>query len=178
MHYIGTGQMSSEQELISDVSGWILNWVSVPNEKLGHVPCPFARNALITDKIEWQLCDDREHLHNSLYCIMENGLPREIVILGCNRTNISAKDLIELTDDANRRWLLPSGLIALEDHPDDLEIIAGEVMNQGKWALIVVQEISKLKHASEILKRQGYYDRWTQEQVNAMVSVRYQNLDR
>jgi len=164
--------MSSEQELIEDVGRWILDWVSVPNEKLGHVPCPFARNALLTDKIAWQLCVDANHLHNSLYCLMEQGLPKEVVILGCKKENVCVKDLVALTANANQRWLLPSGIIALEDHPDDPEIIAGEVMNQGKWALIVVQETAKLNVASAMLQRQGYYSNWTQEQFDEMVTAR------
>lgn len=172
MLFIGIGPMSSKKDLAEDVGKWILDWVSVPNDKLGHVPCPFARNALLNDKIEWQLCDSAEHLHNSLYCLMEMGLPKEVVILGCTKENVCASDLAKITADANERWLMPCGIIALEDHPDDPEIIAGEVMNQGKWALIVVQETAKLNAASKILQRQGYYNRWTQEQIDSMVITR------
>lgn len=165
--------MSSEQELISDVGDWILNWVSVPNEKLGHVPCPFARNALVTNKIHWILCDNAEHLTNSLYAITELGLPKEVVVLGCSKDKVSPWQLATLTKEANEKWLLPSGLVALEDHPNDPEIVAGEKMNQGKWALILLQETAKLNAASEMLKKQGYYDNWTQEQIDDVVTWRY-----
>lgn len=170
--------MNSEEELINDVSDWIMNWVSVPNKNLGAVPCPFARNALITNKIHWVLCDHAEHLSNTLYSIMELGLPKEVVVLGCSKDKVSPWQLSTLTWEANSKWLMPAGLVALEDHPNDPEIVAGEKMNQGKWALILLQETAKLNAASEMLKRQGYYDSWTQEQIDDVVTWRFnQNQD-
>ena len=49
-------------------------------------------------------------------------------------------------------------IVALEDHPNDPEILNGEAMNFGKCSLVLVQRLSKLNTASTILKKQGYYD--------------------
>lgn len=170
--------MSSEEKLKADVSAWIMDWVSVHNDKLGHVPCPFARNALMNDKIHWILCEDAEHISNHLYALMELGLPKEVVVIGCARTDVTAKQLAKIVKHANNKWLLPSELVALEDHPDDPEVVAGASMNQGYWALVLVQETAKLNSASEMLKKQGYYDRWTQAQIDDVVTWRFnRNLD-
>jgi hypothetical protein len=67
---------------------------------------------------------------------------------------------------------MPKGLVALEDHPDDIEVVNGATMNQGTWALVLIQESSKLKAASDMLKKQGYYDNWTQEQLDDVVNWR------
>ena len=67
---------------------------------------------------------------------------------------------------------MPSGLVALEDHPHDPEIIAGEPMNQGTWAILLVQATAKLNAASKMLAKQGYYDLWTQEQLDDVVNWR------
>ena len=168
--------MSSEERLKSDVSAWILDWVSVHNDKLGHVPCPFAKQALVNDRIHWIVCDDAEHISNHLYALMELGLPKEVVVIGCARTDVTAKQLAKIVKHANHKWLLPGALVALEDHPDDPEVVAGESMNQGSWALVLVQETAKLNAASQMLQRQGYYDSWTQAQIDDVVSWRFNHI--
>ena len=72
----------------------------------------------------------------------------------------------------NRVILMPNGLVALEDHPTSVEIVNGAKMNQGKWILVLIQSIDKLNRASEILKKQGYYDNWSQENLAEVVNWR------
>ena len=164
--------MSSE-EFKQDIEDWIIGWVSVHNEQLGHVPCPFARKALADKKIEWLLCEDKDSVEISLYGIMEMGLPNEVVVLGVDPIHISPDELSELTHRANEKWLMPSGIVALEDHPHDTETKNGVIMNQGKWCLILIQEIAKLNDASLKLKAQGYYNKWTPEEMDDVVNWRF-----
>jgi len=42
-------------------------------------------------------------------------------------------------------------------------------MNFGKCSLILVQRLSKLTEASNILKEKGYYDNWSQENLDDVV---------
>lgn len=163
--------MSIEQ-LKEDVSQWIVEWVSQHNEMLGTIPCPFAKQAMLRNKIAWQLVDSAEQLEQSLNDLTTNGIPNEVVAIGIDPHKISPEELSSIIEKANDDWLMPAGLVALEDHPDDREVINGAIMNQGTWALVLVQESSKLKAASDILRKQGYYDCWTQEQLDDVVNWR------
>jgi len=105
--------------------------------------------------------------------IMEEGkLTNDVVAIGMDPDKISAVELASITKHANDKWLMRCGFVALEDHPHDPEVIAGERMNQGTWALVLIQEIEKLNAASRILTKQGYYDRWTQDQLDDVVTWR------
>ena len=155
-----------------DIEHWINNWVAVHNEQLGTIPCPFAKQAMLRDKIAWRVADSLEQLEIILYALMEEGMPTEVVAIGIDPQKITPEELSSITKKANDAWLMPGGLVALEDHPNDIEVVNGATMNQGTWALVLLQESSKLKAASDILRKQGYYDRWTQEQLDDVVNWR------
>lgn len=165
--------------LAKDIETWIVDWVSQYNKNLDAVPCPFARQALVDDKILIRELEPWEHISMAEYFQSElenytfhwpNG--KEVVVLGCRPELISSDELEQIVDECNQTFLKDRKYIALEDHPANLEIIAGEVMNQGSWALVLVQLKSKLDKASAILEKQGYYKTWSQENIDDVVSWR------
>jgi len=46
-------------------------------------------------------------------------------------------------------------------------------MNFGGAILHIIQQLSKLNQASDRLKSRGYYDHWSQEEIDEVVSWRY-----
>lgn len=162
------------ETLKNDVSEWILNWVSKHNVQLETVPCPFARQALLTNKIDWHYSKSLSDLELKLISLAQSGLPNDVVIIGLDPTIIRAKDLSQTVQIYNNKLLLPNDIVALEDHPDDVEYVNNVKMNQGTWALILLQNNSKLNSASEILRHQGYYKLWTPEQLDDVVNWRLQ----
>ena len=52
--------------------------------------------------------------------------------------------------------------IFLEDHPDLVEDIDGQIVNSGK-VLLLVQERKELEEARADLMKTKYYDKWTLE---------------
>ncbi len=161
------------EKLKADVATWILDWVSVHNEQLGVVPCPFAKQALITNKIDFTIAGNTEVLYSLLDMVAKVGLKNEVLIIGMNKSTITPIDLSYLIKDVNLSLLIPAGYVALEDHPDDNEIINGVKMNQGAWVLVLLQGTEKLNQASLLLKKQGYYDNWSQESYDDVVSWRF-----
>jgi hypothetical protein len=160
-------------KLKEDINTWVLDWVSVHNDKLGTVPCPFARQALLNNKIDYATVQDIVSLGSLIKLYAISGLSSEVLIIGMDRAAISAENLTSFTEYVNNSVLMPVGLVALEDHPDDEESINGVKMNQGTWALLLIQSIDKINQASEILKKQGYYDNWSQEEYDDVVSWRF-----
>ena len=61
------------------------------------------------------------------------------------------------------------GFIALEDHPAVEEKVLEYKLNQGSYALILLQEAEKLQKAREILKKKQYYKNWTKDYLDDVV---------
>ena len=73
---------------------------------------------------------------------------------------------------ANEEFLLRNDILALEDHPDDPEIVNGIAMNQGKYALALVQSLSDLDAKAKIMADKGFYDTWPEEYLTPLFKHR------
>jgi hypothetical protein len=71
-------------------------------------------------------------------------------------------------EQANQEFLHRNDLIALEDHPADPEIVNGIVMNQGKYALALVQSLSDLNEKAASMGKKGFYNTWPEEYLQAL----------
>jgi hypothetical protein len=67
---------------------------------------------------------------------------------------------------------LRNDLLALEDHPGDPEIVNGVVMNQGTYALVLVQSLSDLNQKAKAMAAKGFYDTWPEEYLKALFQHR------
>lgn len=160
-------------QLKADVSKWIMDWVSVHNEQLGSIPCPFAKQALLTNKINWVVASNVNDLQAMLKSLPLTGLGNEVLVIGLDRKDISSMELISTVHLLNEITLMPNNIVALEDHPDDEELINGVKMNQGTWALVLIQALDKLNNASTTLEAQGYYKNWPKEAYDDVVAWRF-----
>jgi hypothetical protein len=160
--------------LEQETTRWIYQWVSIYNTALEAIPCPFAKQAVLDNKISYCYCSDPEDIARSLKNLAENGFVagKEVLVIGIDPTVVSPIELQALTLNANQTYLKEAELIALEDHPAEPEIINGAAMNQGQWALLLVQTKAKLNKASVILEKQGYYKNWSQDNIDDVVSWR------
>ena len=161
-------------KLQKDVEDWIYDFVSVYNKDLEAIPCPFAKEAVASNKIIWKLATTDYELEKICkdYTDQELWTNKEVLTIGIRPDHISAESLTSNIEHLNKNVLQPVGLIALEDHPDKPEIVSDVKMNQGSWALVLIQSSDKLQHASKILKSRGYYDKWSQEQLDEVVNWR------
>jgi len=63
---------------------------------------------------------------------------------------------------------LPRDIVALEDHPADIEDVNGVVMNQGTYALAMIQSLSKLNSATQQVGSKGFYHGWPEEYLTGL----------
>ena len=151
------------------MTDWILDWVSVFNEDMQQIPCPFARKALLEGQVDWRFVntvEDLEKLRMDLY------FDREIVVIGFDPANFTVDQIGDFMDRFNSDYM-PKGIVALDDHPQDKQTAAGVEMNQGKWGWIGIQRLDKLDKASAMLSRKGYYDGWSDEEFKEVVTWRH-----
>jgi hypothetical protein len=69
---------------------------------------------------------------------------------------------------ANQEHLLVKDILALEDHPGDVENVNGVIMNQGTYALALVQSLSDLNTKSKMMAAKGFYDTWPEEYLQPL----------
>ena len=80
--------------------------------------------------------------------------------------------LAELVKVYNESFLMPRNYVALEDHPDDPEVVNGVVMNNGTYALALVQSLSDLNEKAQLVARKGFYDTWPEEYLTPLFKHR------
>jgi hypothetical protein len=150
---------------------WIETFVEVPHSALGGwAPCPYARKARLDRDFEVQL--GLAPIHD-LIKISKSGLNgKSVVIIVYDPTVYTHQDFSNDLDIANKEFLLPNDLLVLEDHPGDPEIVNGVSMNQGTYALALVQGLSDLDEKSRLVGRKGFYDTWPEEYLQALFQHR------
>ena len=157
------------QDLASDIESWILNTLSTRSEVFnGLPPCPYAKSAWLDNKVKVHHITG-EHFEPKMHLSaeLENYTyhwpkGKEVVVLGVDPNLISAEQLSKVIDDQHN-MLSKRGYTALEDHPDDVEMVSNVKLNQGKWALVLLQETSKLNEARDWLESRDYYKNWDPE---------------
>lgn len=154
-----------------DIQHWIENFVEVAHPALGGwAPCPYARKARLDRDFEVRL--GLAPIHD-LVKISRNGLGgKSVVIIAYDPKEYSHKRFSQELDIANKEFLLPNDLLVLEDHPDDLEIVNGVCMNQGNYALALVQGLTDLNHKAQLMASKGFYDSWPEEYLQALFQHR------
>jgi hypothetical protein len=155
----------------ADIEKWIVDFVEVPHPALGGwAPCPYARKARLDRDFEVRL--GLAPLHDLIKISKEGLGGKSVIIIAYNPKMHTYKDFSNALDIANREFLLPNNLLALEDHPADPEIVNGVCMNQGTYALALVQSLSDLNQKAELMARKGFYDTWPEEYLTVLFQHR------
>ena len=159
--------MLDQSTVESALLKWMEEFVELPHPSLGGwPPCPFARQARLSKNIDIRAGTDP---FNDSTSLLEYDWDKEVVVFWYD--HIASDLFIDSVNRANNT-LLAKDIVALEDHPDIEEIIAGVKMNFGLCPIIVLQKNSKLNQAADQLKDKGYYHTWTQVDVDKIVTWR------
>ena len=147
-------------------------FIEVPNPKLGDwAPCPYARQARISNNIGIRF-DEVFEFSDVIRESIQTLELKEVVVICFNHNNIDPVELQEYVNGMNKT-LLPMNYVILEDHPATPEYINGVRMNFDECGLLVLQKLDKLNKASNQLKEKGYYNHWSQEDLDSVVTWRY-----
>jgi len=159
------------EKVKQNIEQWIKNFVEVPHPSLGGwPPCPYARAARLRNTYEVLVGNDPYYdLKNRARWGLNN---KEVIIYVYDPEEWNHVQLSSSITSANQEYLLRNNLIALEDHPDDPEIINGVCMNQGTYALALVQSLSDLNERAKTIARQGFYHNWPEEYLLELFQYR------
>lgn len=153
-----------------DIERWIETFVEVPHPALGGwAPCPYARKARIDQDFEVRLGKDPYWDGADLSI---KGLTKSVVIYAYEADLWSHMEFAYKLDQANQHWLLPHDLLGLEDHPADREMVNGVCMNQGTYALMLIQNLTDLNDKASLIAKKGFYDTWPKDYLQALFNHR------
>jgi len=159
------------EEVKQDIDDWIENFLEVKHPDLGNwTPCPYARSARLKQSYEVRIGD---HVLDDLLDLSRQGLQgKEVIIYAYPHNQYQAQDFRHLVRQANEMFLLNKDILALDDHPRDVEVVNGVTMNQGKYTLALVQCLSDLNAKAKLVANQGFYDTWDEEYLQTVFKYR------
>lgn len=143
----------------SDLSSWIDNFLSVQHPAFNNLPpCVYAKTAWKKNQVV-VILDSTDLSPDSLGT-------KEVAVYVYSPESISSASLTKLAEQFNQCY---PDFVALEDHPDDPEIVDTVKLNNQKYALIFVQPKNKLNEARTYLQSKNYYKNWTAEYYHSVV---------
>lgn len=158
-----------QTSVTSALLSWMQEFVEKPHPSLGGwSPCPYARQARLSNNISIRQGVDP---YADCLSLLYYDWPQEVVVFWYEQ--VDSKEFVDDVVRANET-LLSKNIVALEDHPDVIEIVSGVKMNFGYCPIIVCQQLDKLTDASDQLKSKGYYDSWTKADIDNIVTWRNQ----
>jgi hypothetical protein len=159
------------KQVKQDILSWSENFLEQPHPALGNwSPCPYARRARLNHQVSVRIGSDPYH---DLEELCRTGLGSfQVVIYAYDHTEWTRDIFSPRLEAANKDFLLAADLIALEDHPDDLEIVNGVCMNQGSYALSMCQNLSDLNVKADQLAQKGFYHSWPEKYLETLFQHR------
>ena len=159
-------------EIVDSITQWLETFVEQPHPSFGNMPpCPYARQFRLQNKV--QIIVVNTAIWDETKKQMVNWTDEwEAVIVVSKVTQMSQGLLSEKIFALNKRFR-HHDLVALEDHPDSVETIDGVVMNHGSLVLVVIQRLKRLNQFSKNLQKTKYYDKWSQENLDDVVTWRF-----
>ena len=161
----------NQETVAADILAWSETFVEVPHPSLGGwSPCPFARQARLNQTIQVLTgADPYFDLRNRARWGMGK---YEVIVYAYNPKEWPYARFHSAIESANQEFLLARDMLALEDHPEDVEDVNGVIMNQGKYALVLVQSLSKLNTAAKQMGSKGFYHAWPEEYLTGLFNHR------
>ncbi len=140
---------------------WICTDLSKPYKTLNNLAvCPFAKPALETNKLDFVNVD----VQTFPLTVDLSNLDAVIFIF---QNQVSCEELYSLAIQFNNN---NPDLVALEDHPDESEILEKIIFNNGKYPIIIVQSRQKLEKYRNSLRKKGYYANWPKEMLEDLLN--------
>lgn len=153
-----------------DIERWMATFVEVPHPALGGwAPCPYARKARLDRDFEVRL---GRNPFEDLIAVSYGTLPCSVVIFVYDPKFHPYDKFHAEIEFANANHLVPRDMIALEDHPADPEIVNGVSMNQGTYALALVQNLTDLNQKAQSIAQKGFYATWPEEYLKSLFGHR------
>jgi hypothetical protein len=155
------------------IGEWIIDDLSSPVAALGgFAKCPYAKKAYLENKVIFvKDYHDLEEAVKSVTSSWDNE-KTEVAVIRLD-ASVDEERITELVDSFNSAYL-SEDFIFLDDHVNNVEKMHDVIFNNGRYNVLFLQRRSKLAAATRRLEKTGYYNKWTKEYYDEVVSWRSQ----
>tara|TARA_E500000318_G_scaffold35203_1_gene34433 strand:- start:662 stop:1168 length:507 start_codon:yes stop_codon:yes gene_type:complete len=164
----------ASKHIVESITKWMETFVEKPHPSFGNMPpCPYARQFRLQNKVNIIEC--KTEIWNESKTQMDAWNDEwEAIILASEDTAVDHHLLSQKVAELNKEYKTKD-LVALEDHPNSVELIDGVSMNHGHLVLVVIQRLQRLNQFSSNLQKTKYYDKWSEENLDDVVSWRFKD---
>ena len=155
------------------ITRWMKEFVEKEHPVFAGLPaCPYARQARLSGRVRMIHMTSAEPDSNCWHHIEHTDFDKtDALVLILDPKRWTLKYTHDVVDQLNSVFM-PRDVVVLEDHPRQKEEISGVTVNNGRYILLLCQRLSTLNRFSEILKKKGYYDRWSKKNIADVVTWR------
>lgn len=158
---------------IEFIKGWIDNFVTKPNPVFGDLPpCPFARKAMLENKVKFLELDSVADYPTVYQHITEANFDEiDVLVQIAQPDHFTLKEIKKIAEDLNN-YFMSKDVVVLEDHPEDPEHVGKVKLNNGAYTLILAQRLSKLNKFAKMLEAGPYYKNWSKDYLESVKGFR------
>ena len=167
-------------KLEAAVREWVHQSLKKRQAFLSNLPvCPYAEEAMDHQQVKIVETDLSGVFSQTLKELDEFSVgPQRMTVIGAfGGANMSLSEVQKFVSGCREDWY-SRDLWLMYDHPENSEEVSGFSFNHGEILLFMVQRLSELVKASEMLKKQGYYDQWPAEYYERVVGRRQRYFER
>lgn len=167
----------TQQTATQKIQNWINNFVSKPNPVFGNLPpCPFARKAIVDNKVEFQemiSTTDYATLYQTIFNF--DWETKDVLCMILPHNHFDSQQTVDIAHDLNS-YFMRRDIVILEDHPQIKERVNGVTLNNGEFILFLAQSLSKLNHFSQMLESGPYYKNWSKSYLESVKGFRERKI--
>ncbi len=155
------------------VKSWISRFVTKPNPVFGNLPpCPFARKAIIDNKVEFVELNGTADWRTIYQMIWNFDFEqKDVLCIIADPAHFTAQQTVSMAEWFNERFM-PHDVVVLEDHPEIAEKVKEVKLNNGEYTLFLAQSLSKLNRFAKILESGPYYKNWSRSYLESVKGFR------
>ena len=166
--------MKKKQTPTQKIKNWINKFITKPNPVFGDLPpCPFARKAIMDDKVEFVELPgtaDWRTLYQMIWNFDFNN--KDVLCMIAEPDHFTAEETMGIARELNERFM-PRDVVILEDHPDIAEKVKHVTLNNGEYTLFLAQGLSKLNRHAKMLESGPYYKNWSKSYLESVKGFRH-----
>ena len=166
--------MKKKQTPTQKIKNWINKFITKPNPVFGDLPpCPFARKAIMDDKVEFVELPgtaDWRTLYQMIWNFDFNN--KDVLCMIAEPDHFTAEETVGIARELNERFM-PRDVVILEDHPDIAEKVKHVTLNNGEYTLFLAQGLSKLNRHAKMLESGPYYKNWSKSYLESVKGFRH-----
>ncbi len=155
----------TQRPIVQEIRQWSEQVLEIPSEEFnGLPPCPYAKKAWMQDKVRMHVTSNIKDCIRIKKECPDDDTVDVVAWTGYEKMSVEEFDqwLDEQNENHNGIWVIGFH----PDHPVDESLDEFEGNGAEEYALILIQSLRHLAKSSSSIFKRGYYDNYSQPDIN------------